>query len=149
VDSLTEDGAEHGNYLYKENKWHTMCMNYRKSSIDGMEYQHRRVNHESKVYVVGDVHTQTIEGFWSLVKRGIGGVYHSVSQKYLQTYLDEYSFRLQPSRFWEPHFPRDAGVGLRKGVIEAFRTNCLKIRRLHACESSCAGFALDFIESTI
>ena len=38
-------------------------------------------------------HTQTIEGFWSLVKRGIGGVYHSVSRKYLQTYLDEYSFR--------------------------------------------------------
>jgi hypothetical protein len=61
--------------------------------MEGMEYQHRRVNHESKVYVVGDVHTQTIEGFWSLVKRGIGGVYHSVSQKYLQTYLDEYSFR--------------------------------------------------------
>jgi transposase len=61
--------------------------------IDGMDYQHRRINHESKVYVVGDVHTQTIEGFWSLVKRGIGGVYHSVSQKYLQTYLDEYSFR--------------------------------------------------------
>jgi hypothetical protein len=42
---------------------------------------------------VGDVHTNTIEGFWSLVKRGIGGVYHSVSQKYLQSYLDEYSFR--------------------------------------------------------
>jgi transposase-like protein len=54
---------------------------------------HRRVNHTAKVYVMGDVHTNTIEGFWSLVKRGIGGVYHSVSQKYLQTYLDEYSFR--------------------------------------------------------
>ncbi|HEY6337605.1 MAG TPA: IS1595 family transposase [Candidatus Sulfotelmatobacter sp.] len=61
--------------------------------IEGMDYQHRRINHESKVYVMGDVHTNTIEGFWSLVKRGIGGVYHSVSQKYLQTYLDEYSFR--------------------------------------------------------
>jgi transposase-like protein len=57
------------------------------------EYQHRRINHSAKVYVMGDVHTNTIEGFWSLVKRGIGGVYHSVSQKYLQTYLDEYSFR--------------------------------------------------------
>jgi len=54
---------------------------------------HKRINHSSKVYVMGDVHTNTIEGFWSLVKRGIGGVYHSVSQKYLQTYLDEYSFR--------------------------------------------------------
>src|SRR5271170_838812 len=61
--------------------------------IDGMDYKHKRINHESKVYVMGDVHTNTIEGFWSLVKRGIGGVYHSVSQKYLQTYLDEYSFR--------------------------------------------------------
>lgn len=61
--------------------------------MSGMEYEHRRINHEAKVYVVGDIHTNTIEGFWSLVKRGIGGVYHAVSQKYLQSYLDEYSFR--------------------------------------------------------
>jgi transposase-like protein len=57
------------------------------------EYQHKRINHSEKVYVVGDIHTNTIEGFWSLVKRGIGGVYHQVSRKYLQTYLDEYTFR--------------------------------------------------------
>ena len=65
------------------------------ASYDGldMEYNHRRVNHSQGVYVMGDAHTQTIEGFWSLVKRGIGGVYHSVSAKYLQSYLDEYSFR--------------------------------------------------------
>jgi transposase-like protein len=56
-------------------------------------YNHRRIKHAEKVYVMGDVHTQTIEGFWSLIKRGISGVYHSVSRKYLQTYLDEYSFR--------------------------------------------------------
>jgi transposase len=56
-------------------------------------YNHRRIKHGQKIYVMGDVHTQTIEGFWSLVKRGIGGVYHSVSRKYLQTYLNEYSFR--------------------------------------------------------
>ena len=56
-------------------------------------YVHRRINHSEKVYVSGDIHTQAIEGFWSLVKRGIGGVYHSVSAKYLQTYLDEYAFR--------------------------------------------------------
>jgi transposase len=55
--------------------------------------EHKRINHSSKVYVMGDVHTNTIERFWSLVKRGIGGVYHQVSQKYLQSYLDEYSFR--------------------------------------------------------
>ncbi len=55
--------------------------------------KHKRINHSAKVYVMGDVHTNTIEGFWSLVKRGIGGVYHQVSQKYLQSYLNEYSFR--------------------------------------------------------
>jgi transposase-like protein len=67
-------------------------------------YQHRRINHSAGVYVVGDTHTQTIEGFWSLVKRGIGGVYHSVSKKYLQTYLDEYSFRYNRRSMNEPMF---------------------------------------------
>jgi transposase len=57
------------------------------------QYEHRRINHSAGVFVSGDVHTQTIEGFWSLIKRGLGGVYHSVSQKYLQSYLDEYTFR--------------------------------------------------------
>ena len=56
-------------------------------------YKHRRIKHKAGVYVRGKVHTNTIEGFWSLIKRGIGGVYHQVSQKYLQTYLDEYSYR--------------------------------------------------------
>jgi transposase-like protein len=56
-------------------------------------YAHRRINHSEKVYVMGDVHTNTIDGFWSLIKRGIGGAYHSVGRHYLQTYLDEYSFR--------------------------------------------------------
>ncbi len=67
------------------------------SAYDGLErvsgYQHKRINHSAGVYVLGDVHTNTIDGFWSLVKRGLGGVYHQVSQKYLQSYLDEYSFR--------------------------------------------------------
>jgi transposase-like protein len=56
-------------------------------------YQHKRINHAEKVYVSGDVHTQTIDGFWSLVKRGITGVYHNVGRGYLQSYLNEYSFR--------------------------------------------------------
>jgi transposase len=67
-------------------------------------YQHRRINHSEKVYVMGDIHTNTIEGFWSLVKRGIGGVYHSVSKKYLQTYLDEYSFRYNRRNSGQPMF---------------------------------------------
>ena len=56
-------------------------------------FKHERVNHGERVYVSGDVHTNTIEGFWSLVKRGIGGVYHSVSAKHLQGYLNEYAWR--------------------------------------------------------
>ena len=56
-------------------------------------YNHKRIHHAAKVYVSGDTHTNTIEGFWSLVKRGIGGVYHSVSAKHLQSYLSEYAWR--------------------------------------------------------
>ena len=63
------------------------------NGLDARGYTHQRINHTEKVYVVGDIHTNTIEGFWSLIKRGIGGVYHSVGRHYLQTYLNEYSFR--------------------------------------------------------
>ncbi|MCK4721754.1 MAG: IS1595 family transposase [Dehalococcoidia bacterium] len=56
-------------------------------------YRHKRVQHSAKVYVNGDAHTNSIEGFWSLAKRGISGVYHAVSPKYLQSYLNEYAFR--------------------------------------------------------
>jgi transposase-like protein len=56
-------------------------------------YDHKRINHSEAVYVSGDVHTQTIEGFWSLVKNGLRGVYHSVSAKWLQGYLNEYAWR--------------------------------------------------------
>jgi transposase len=57
-------------------------------------YKHFSIRHQGGHYVKnGHIHTQSVEGFWSLVKRGIGGVYHSVSPEYLQTYLDEYTFR--------------------------------------------------------
>jgi transposase len=67
-------------------------------------YVHKRIQHTQKVYVMGDVHTNTIEGFWSLVKRGIGGVYHSVSKKFLQSYLDEYSYRYNRRNGDQPMF---------------------------------------------
>jgi transposase len=54
---------------------------------------HRRINHSERIYVSGTVHTNTIEGFFSLVKNGIRGVYHSVSVKWLQGYLNEYAWR--------------------------------------------------------
>src|SRR5579863_8345556 len=55
-----------------------------------LQYRHRRIKHSSGVYVKGDIHTNTL---WSLIKNGIRGVYHSVSPDYLQTYLDEFTFR--------------------------------------------------------
>lgn len=57
------------------------------------QFTHQRINHSERVYVSGAVHTQTIEGFWSLTKNGIRGVYHSVSKKWLQGYLNEYAWR--------------------------------------------------------
>ena len=57
------------------------------------EYTHNTINHTHRVYVDGHVHTQTIEGFFSLVKNGIRGVYHVVSAKWLQGYLNEYAWR--------------------------------------------------------
>ena len=62
-------------------------------ALRSMGFEHGRVNHSQKVYVSGEAHTNTIEGFWSLVKRGISGVYHNVSAKHLQSYFDEYAWR--------------------------------------------------------
>ncbi|HXF81658.1 MAG TPA: IS1595 family transposase [bacterium] len=56
-------------------------------------YEHKRVHHAARVYVQDDVHTNTIDGFWALLKHGLRGVYHGVSAKHLQAYLDEYAFR--------------------------------------------------------
>jgi transposase len=69
-------------------------------------YEHRRIHHAAKVYVKGNVHTNTIEGFWSLVKRGIGGTHHAVSAKHLQGYLNEYVWRYnrrndRRAMFWQ------------------------------------------------
>ena len=56
-------------------------------------YDHSFIKHNQGEYVNGRVHTNTIEGFWSLLKRGIFGIYHSTSKKHLQKYVDEFVFR--------------------------------------------------------
>ena len=63
------------------------------NGIGARGYTHYRINPTERVYVNGDVHTNTLEGFWSLIKTGIRGVYNQVGRHYLQTYLNEYSFR--------------------------------------------------------
>jgi transposase-like protein len=59
----------------------------------GKEYVHEVIYHSYKQYVNGEVHTNTIEGFWSLLKRGILGIYHYVSPKHLARYCDEFGYR--------------------------------------------------------
>jgi transposase-like protein len=89
-------------------------------AYDGLEragYPPGRVRHSQNVYVSGDVHTNTIEGFWSLLRRGISGVYHGVSTKCLQSYVDEYTFRYNH---------RDAGTA---GMFGAFPTQIEKAPR--------------------
>jgi transposase-like protein len=56
-------------------------------------YKRHVINHSLRIYADGDTHTQTIEGFFSLVKNGIRGVYHCVSAKWLQGYVNEYVWR--------------------------------------------------------
>lgn len=55
--------------------------------------EHHTINHSERIYVRGNVHTQTIDGFFSTVKNGVRGVYHNVSRKWLQGYLNEYAWR--------------------------------------------------------
>jgi len=54
---------------------------------------HDRIKHKDKIYVRGDVHTNTVESAFSLFKRGLTGAFHKVSLKHLQRYLNEFSFR--------------------------------------------------------
>lgn len=56
-------------------------------------FQHEIVKHKMSEYVREHVYTNTIEGFWSLLKRGIIGIYHFTSKQHLQKYVDEFVFR--------------------------------------------------------
>ena len=59
----------------------------------GHYFPHGVVRHKHDEYVHGAIHTNTIEGFWSIVKRGIVGTFHKVSRKYLPLYVNEFEFR--------------------------------------------------------
>ena len=59
----------------------------------GVEYPHAFVDHYKGEYVVGAVHTNTVEGLWSIVKCGIIGTFHKVSANYLPLYANEFEFR--------------------------------------------------------
>ena len=75
VDLVATD--EHGGYGY----------------LEALGYRHESVSHSAGEYVRGEVHTNNLENFWSLLKRGIIGTHHHVSKKYLPLYLAEFQFR--------------------------------------------------------
>jgi transposase-like protein len=55
--------------------------------------KHKTIKHKARVYVDGDIHTNTVESAFSLLKRGIMGTWHRISAKHLAAYLDEMTFR--------------------------------------------------------
>jgi transposase-like protein len=67
-------------------------------------YSHDSVNHGAHEYVRGIVHTNSIEGFWSQLKRSINGTFHHVSRKHLQKYVNEFSYRYNRRKSERPMF---------------------------------------------
>ena len=66
--------------------------------------EHFAVNHKRDVFVVGEAHVNNIESFWGNFKRGVDGAHHRLSPKYLQTYVDEWTFRFNHRRDEMPMF---------------------------------------------
>ncbi len=58
-----------------------------------LDFEHSSVRHSVREYVKGQAHTNGIESFWALLKRGYYGTYHCMSEKHLQRYVDEFSGR--------------------------------------------------------
>jgi transposase-like protein len=61
--------------------------------LPAVGFKYETVNHTANEYVRGNVHTNNIESFWALFKRGVIGTYHNVSQQYLPLDLNEFQFR--------------------------------------------------------
>ena len=70
--------------MYKRQGYNDIAEIYTRFSVD----------HSKKQFVDGDIYTNTIEGFWSILKRGIIGIYHHMSKKHLQLYADVYKRQL-------------------------------------------------------
>jgi transposase-like protein len=67
----------------------------------GRAYDHKRISHLLHVYVKGEIHTNTIENFWSVLKRGLYGIYHKCEKEHLQCYLEEFAFRFNSRKMGE------------------------------------------------
>lgn len=72
------------------------------------KYRHAKVNHSKGEYVRGGAHTNTIEGFWSLLKRQLDGIHHSVSPQHLHRYCNEATFRYNRKKITQDERFNDA-----------------------------------------
>lgn len=91
TDTATLDGFVHEAV---SNKVSLLCTDEHSGyRLLGRSFPHRVIRKSSGDYVVGAVHSNTIEGFWSLVKHGVVGTFHKVSRKYMSLYVAEFQFR--------------------------------------------------------
>jgi len=89
LQSFVEDHAQEGATVYTDEH----------RSYQGITgYNHEVVNHSAKEFVRGMAHTNGIESFWALLKRGYYGVYHYMSTQHLHRYINEFSFRLDTAK---------------------------------------------------
>lgn len=88
---------------------------YCRVSVNG--YNHETVRHGIGQYVCGKIHTNSIEGFWSQLKRSLDGTYHAVSPKHLQKYVDEFVWRY--NRRGETLFPLLVGEVAKRCISSA------------------------------
>jgi transposase-like protein len=90
---VTKDAAEHFVREMVSDKVSLLATDENQVYAGLTEYLRQAVMHSAKRYGVGAVHTNTIEGFWSIFKRGIVGSFHKVSAKYMPLYVAEFQFR--------------------------------------------------------
>jgi transposase-like protein len=96
---LIEQNVEKGSTVHTDEN-----LAYRNLYLKG--YDHQRVNHSAGEYVRGNVHTNSLEGFWSMIKRSIRGTHIHVSGKHLDKYLVEFEYRYNMRKAPELMFPR-------------------------------------------
>lgn len=89
----------------------------------GRTFEHGVVHHSAGEYVNGTTHTNSIEGYWSLLKRQIVGIHHYVSPKHLNRYVSESAWRFNL---------RDIGEGARVNELLASTTGRLRYKDLIA-----------------
>lgn len=82
------------------------------SRMEGLFVSHETVNHSEEEYVRGNVHTNTIEGFFSIFKRGMKGVYQHCGEKHLHRYLAEFDFRYNERTISDPERAAEAMKGI-------------------------------------